>query len=133
LRIRARRVPARRAHRNEPLARGLDQVEHALEALRAAFIRIGDIANAELRREIEEQPQVTPVRARSQCVEREQVAAVHRENPVEALEVVGRDLPRAASAEIIATRASVLDRAHIRRLADLVVAGAGRVDQPAIC
>src|SRR5215469_6784079 len=99
---------------DEPVARGLDQVEHALEAVRAAFVRIGDIANAELRREIEKQPQVTLVRARSQCVERGQVAAVHRENPVEALEVVGRDLPRATSAEVIAAHASVLDRTYIR-------------------
>ena len=54
-----------------------------------------------------------------------QVAAVHRQDQVELVEVRRRDLPRAERAQVVAAAQGVVLRALIRRAADVPVAGAG--------
>ena len=67
------------------LARTLGQFEHRLEALRAAEIRIGHLAPAQFRREVEEQAEVTGVRRPTKRHQIAKVSKIQRQDPVEAL------------------------------------------------
>ena len=61
-------------------------------------------------------------------LQRAQVAAVHRQDHVELVEIVRPDLARALRAQVVAAVARVVLRALVGRLADVPVAGAGGLD-----
>ena len=111
-----------------PTARRLDQVEHMLEAVRSAIVRIGNFANAELGREVEEQSDMAVVRRR---VASRSVRGGSRDpsrGSSGSAEIVVADLPRTLLAQVVAALGRVRDRAPVGRLADMPVAGAGRCD-----
>ena len=56
------------------------------------------------------------------------MAAVHRHDEVERLEVAPRHLPRALRAQVVAAPARVVLRAPVGRMPDVPVAGARRLD-----
>jgi hypothetical protein len=72
---------------DQRVARRLDEVEHGLEAVLAAVVRVGDFAHRERRRDLEEQAEVARVARGPQALELREVVAVHREDPVEARKV----------------------------------------------
>ena len=78
--------------RDQRIAGLLDQVENALEVRAAAVVRIGHVLQPQMRREIEEQAEVVARLGRSKRPELAEIAAIHREDPVEACEVLARDL-----------------------------------------
>jgi hypothetical protein len=57
-----------------------------------------------------------------------EVPTVHREDQVEAVEVLDRDLPRALGREVVTARRGGLDGRAVGRVADMPVPGAGAVD-----
>ena len=61
-------------------------------------------------------------------LQRAQVAAVHRQDHVERVEVARRDLPRALRAQVVAAVAGVMLGALVGRLADVPVAQPGGFD-----
>lgn len=98
---------------------GLHQVEHLLKALRAAVIRIRDVAVGR------EQPDLRPMRRPGHALQRAQMSPIHRQDHVEFVEVVRTHLPRALRAQVVAAPAGMVLRALVRRLADVPVAKAG--------
>jgi transcriptional regulator with XRE-family HTH domain len=100
----------------------LDQVEHLLEAIRSAVIRIGDVAIRH------EEPDLVPLGRGRHALERAQMAAVHRQDQIELGEIARPHLPRAKRAQVIAAPLRVVLRALIGRRAHMPVADAGRLD-----
>src|SRR4029079_12856992 len=75
---------------------GLDEVEHVLETFRPAVVRVGYVLPGD------EQPHLVPVLARRHALERVQVPPVHRQDEIEAREVLLRHLARAQLAQVVA-------------------------------
>ena len=71
----------------QPARRILHQVEHELEPLRSARIRVGHRRRI-LRVEFGQQPDLVRVLARREALERAHVLLVHREHVVEGREVL---------------------------------------------
>src|SRR5690606_11411197 len=112
----------------EPERGLLDEIEHELEAVAAAVVRIGHVLAPEVRRELEQQANLAVVLGRAEVEERGLVQLVHREQEVEPLEVLEGDSPRAQRAEIDPAPLGRAPRAWVRRLADVVGVRAGRID-----
>jgi len=133
--VRPRRSAARailQDAREQRLARALGQLEHLLEAFRAAEVRVGNLADAEIRDEVEEQTEVPCIRLRLQRGEIVQVATIHRQDPVESFEVLARNLPGPQARQVIAAPAPVQDRPIVGRLSHVPIADARRFDYEAI-
>lgn len=97
----------------------LDQIEHALEAVRTAVIGIRHVPVRG------EKPDLRVMLLRGHLLQRAQMPAVHREDQVELLEVPAPHLARALPAQIVAAVASMVLGALVGRLADVPVAKPG--------
>ena len=118
-----------RADRVEQSQRGsLDEIEHLLEVLGRAIIRIGHLEDTEPGGEIEKQAEMAGVVARAEPVQHPKICHVHRQDPFEASEVVAVDAACAAVREVVAAPARVGDRAPIRRFPELIVVCRGGID-----
>jgi hypothetical protein len=114
---------------SDEAARGrLDQIEHFLEAVRAAVIRIRNLVCLGLWRELEKQTQPLVTRARCTPLQHPQVVAVHGQDQVEALEIAGLDDAGPQRVQVVTAALGRLAGAHIRRLADVIAGGARGVD-----
>jgi hypothetical protein len=129
-----RRIPRSRGLRSlaqvldEPARSSLDQIQHILEPVGAAIIRVRHFADPGLGRELQEEPQaVTGVRGRA-ALEGAQILPIHGENEIEMLEIPRLDHPGSQCREIIPAPGSRLARTLIWKLPDVVSGRAGGVD-----
>jgi hypothetical protein len=105
-----------------------DEIEYALEILGRTLIRVGDLANPQLRRKIQEQGEASVVGTWPQRLQGDQVVSIHCQDPVKTAEIIHLDLTRDASAEGVATAARGGHGARIGWLSDLVVMRCSGVD-----
>ena len=105
-----------------------DEIEHVLEAVGSTVIRIWNFHGVRIRYELEKEPHLRARAAGRPLLERGQILAVHRENQIEAFEILALDASRAKWREIIATATRGFLRARIRRISDVISAGARRID-----
>ena len=101
---------------------GFHEVEHLLEAFRAAVVRVGHVAVAR------EEPDLRLMRRSGHALQRAQVSPIHRQDHVEFVEVMPTHLPRTLRAQVVAAPAGMVLGALVGRLADVPVAQAGRFD-----
>src|SRR6185437_17080361 len=94
----------------------LDQVQHVLEAVGSAVIRVRNLADAGLRREVQEKPQALARLRRRAALERAQILAIHCEDEIEIVEVARLDDPRAQRREVITAPCGSLTRPPVRQL-----------------
>ena len=113
---------------DQPGARDLHQVEHAVESVEPAVIGVGHLARPASGAKSRNRPRWPAYCGGRSGLECTQVRPVHRDDPAEASKSSRRDLPRAQRGEVVAAPAAACDRAPVRRVADVPVAGAGRVD-----
>src|SRR6185437_8223426 len=66
---------------------GLDQVQHFLETIRPAVVRVRHLARTQLRRELEKQSDAIMAIAGRNVFQRGEILAIHRENQIELLEI----------------------------------------------
>ena len=78
----------------QPPASVLDEIEDALEACRAAVVRIGHLGAAGAR-EVEQQVDLAALLGCRLSDQGREIVAIHGEDVVEALEVLGTDAPGA--------------------------------------
>ena len=106
----------------------LDEIEDVLEAGRAAVVGIGHVLEIRVRGVFEEQPDAFVIPARRALEQRRAVQAVHRNDKIEAFEILVRDhaCPQVVKHQP-ATRCC-LDCTRIRRLPNVVVVRSCRVD-----
>src|SRR6267143_1601037 len=103
------------------------EVEHLLEAVGSAVVRVRNILRTRFRSELEEQPQ-PPVRVRRRApAQHAQVLTIHRQNQIEALEVAGFHNARAQRREVISTAGGSLPGARIGWFAHVIRGRAGRI------
>ena len=121
-----------REPRGEPSAPFLDEVEHQLEAFRAFVIGIRDFAHGKLRCMVEKQPEMPAEIRRAHGLELTENGTVHRENPVEAIEIGGRDLAGPQRLQVVTSARSVGNGPVVRRISDVPFADTGRVDLDAM-
>src|SRR3954451_9335649 len=124
-------APSTAEFSQESTARGLDLMEHRLEALRAAVVGVGDVevgCAGRGRVELAQQPRLRRrLRRGRDRADAMQVLAIHREQQVEVLEVLHAQLARRA-VQLDPAPASGLGGAPVRRVADVPAAGARAVD-----
>ena len=106
---------------------GLDEIEHALEAVRAAIVGIRYLVDARVGREVEQKPKpgFHPLGAEPGKIA--QIRAIHGEHVVETDEVFPRRLPAAQIRDVHSAPTSRGLRARIGRIADVIVVGARRI------
>ncbi len=110
----------------------LDEIEHALEPVEAAVIRVGHFAHAERRHEVEQQSEAPLVCWRTHRFQCAQDRKVHRENPSEAGEIRRADLTSPQCSEIVSTAMRRLNRAPIGWRADVPVSDASGIGEDPI-
>ena len=94
----------------------LHQVEDLLETVGAAVVRVGHVPAGG------KQADLRPLPRRRHALERAQMAAVHRQDQVEFVEIPRPHLPRALRAQVVAPIPGVVLGALVGRLADMPVA-----------
>ena len=145
-RIRRRREPSRRSKRGASAPRALrgaraltqvleqsagrsfGKIEHFLEAVRSAVVRIRNFRGRACGSEFEKQSQPLVRDCRRPSTQHAQVLLVHGEDQVETLEILGLDDARTQRLEVIAAPRARRARPRVGRLADVVAGGAGRID-----
>jgi hypothetical protein len=124
---RAASVPPREL-RQHAARSGLDEVEHVLEFLRPAVVRVGHLAVPGQRCEIEQQREVRSWHRGPDARGIAPVALVHDEHEVEALEIARHELAGAQRRQVVAAaRARRLGTA-IGRVAHAVIVHTGGID-----
>ena len=84
---RLRRAGALAQVREQSARGGFDEVEHLLETVRSAVVRIRHVLGACVRGELEKQPQPLVCRSGRTALQHRQVLAIHGEDQVETLEI----------------------------------------------
>jgi hypothetical protein len=112
--------------REQAIATALDHREHEVEAV-GAEPGVGNVVAGD-RVELAQPADPVMTLRRTQCAQVALVRAVHRDDAVEALEVVAADLARALAADVDAVLRGDGDGARVGRLADVPIAGARGVD-----
>lgn len=111
------------------LGRALNNVEHVVEAIVAAVVRIGHLVIAGLGVELAEEARARAVVTVGIEVERVvQVATIHREDVVEVVEIVTVHLPRSYIIQINTPLRRRRAHPGVRLLPDVPLAGSRRVD-----
>ena len=116
----------------ETLACRIDQVEHPLEAVGTAVVRIRHLARAGVGRERHQQRDLGARARGADALQVHEVVLIHREDVVEAVEVRALHL---AAAQVLHPQPALLavrDGAAVGRGIDVVVGGAGGVDLDAV-
>src|ERR1700686_3942287 len=106
-----RTKPLGSSRRAATLAQGREQasrgrfyeVEHLLEAVGSAVVRVRNILRTRFRSKLKEQPQPLVRVRRRVPAQRAQVLTIHRQNQIEALEVAGFHNARAQRREVVST------------------------------
>jgi hypothetical protein len=96
--------------------------------IRPAVVRIGHRQPSRFLAERQEQPRPIVMAARRDALQVAQVLFVHRQQQVEAAEILDAHLPRAQSRDVITAAARRLDGAPVRWRADVVIGGTGRIE-----
>src|SRR5258706_13793838 len=91
-----------------------------------AVVGIGNVLALSLAARLEEKAQLRLRALGLHRTQDAQVRAVHGEDVVERVEILLADLRGALLAQVVAALRGVLERARIRRLADVIVMRAGR-------
>lgn len=103
------------------------QVQHLLETVGLAEVRVGHHRAVMAQAELGEAPQLALVLGRAGGLDQRQVVPVHGQDQVMAGKVGVLDLSRPQVRQVIAAPGSVGLRPGVRRLARVVVVGAGRI------
>ena len=106
----------------------LAEIEHALELLETAVIRIRHLAGAAVGRELQEESESRARSGDAPFLERREIRVIHREHMVELREILPLHQPRTQAREVVAATARGGDRAPVRRLTDVMTGGAGGID-----
>jgi hypothetical protein len=96
------------------------QVEDLLETVGPAVVRIGHLGGVRVRRELHEEAQPLVRGIRRAPLQHPQVLLVHRENQIEAGEVVRLDHACPQTVQVVAAARRRCARARIGRLADVI-------------
>ena len=106
----------------------LNQIQHVLEAVRSAVVRVWNVGDACVRRELEEEPQAVLCLRRRAALQCAQVLAIHGEYEIEVLEIARLDHARAQRREVITASRRGFPRPPVGKLAHVVAGRSGRVD-----
>lgn len=119
---------ARRQVLKETLTTSPHELVHLFKAVRAAVVGIGNI----LRRSVQKQSK--PGAARSaHAFEGREIVPVHGDDGVEAAEIICPHLPCPLGGNIDLMPRGYLDRAWVRRIADVPGTGSRAIDYETVC
>ena len=105
----------------------LGQIENALEVRQLAIVGIGNFAQAQLRRVVEQQLHAMTLPGWGERQRRFLILQVHHQDAVEAIEVLHLQHARTLRRHVDAARAGHPLRALVGRTADVIAVGAGRI------
>lgn len=105
-----------------------DVVEHRLEALRAAVIRIGHLLGVVPRGEVHQSHNLVTMLGRTIGHQLSHVGVVHGHDPLEAREIASLDASRAQGAQVVTATLGRRLRASVGRMTDVIAVRARRID-----
>lgn len=119
-------APSKRCQ--QPTGGRFAQIEHGLEALGAAVIRVRDFVQHRVLCVFEEQFDFGPAVRRAQLLQGRDVLAVHGQQQIKVVKVLRHHLSRTQCAKLVAAFAGSGNRPAVWRTADMPIPGTGGID-----
>ena len=113
---------------DQPIGSIFDHVENQIEAVPQAVVRVRNLVVVEVLGITHEQPQAMMLVRGTDPLQYRQVVVVHRQDHVEVVEILCRNLARPHVAQVVVAAGSSALGTLIRRLTDMIAMRPGRID-----